>query len=153
MPQGGTMPGPAPAPKRRRRNADVYADVQTRVPAKSGKVCGPMFRAVAPSIALFDDDVQDLVTTWWETWRRSPLAATFLNTDWQRLAMLAPLVASYYAYPHYTKLSEIRQNESLLGATHVDRLRARIKVEAETVTAPGVSSLNDHKARRDRLAG
>jgi hypothetical protein len=29
------------------------------------------------------------------------------------------------------KLAEIRQNESLLGATHVDRLKARIKVEAE----------------------
>jgi hypothetical protein len=27
------------------------------------------------------------------------------------------------------KLAEIRQNESLLGATHTDRLKARIKVE------------------------
>jgi hypothetical protein len=89
---------------------------------------------------------------WWATWRRSPLAEAFLETDWERLAMLAPLVASYYARPHYTKLAEIRQNESLLGATHVDRLKARIKVEKPETPKPqpGVTALDEY---RNRLSG
>ena len=144
------MPGPAPAPKRRRRNADTYADVKVHIGRASRGLRGPtLAKATADASVRWDPEIKALVNTWWETWRRSPLAETFLDTDWQRLAMLAPLVASYYARPHYTKLAEIRQNESLLGATHVDRLKARIKVEepAATPTAPGVTALDEYRAR------
>lgn len=124
--------GPAPKANRRRRNADTYADVKTRVSASDSKLRGPTLKqAIGPAIDGYDPEVVKLVEAWWSTWRRSPLGEAFLDTDWSRLAMLAPLVASYYARPHHMVLAEIRQNESLLGATHVDRLKARIKVERE----------------------
>lgn len=147
------MSGPAPKTQRRRRNADTYADVQTRVPAKASRLHGPTFRsAIGDALELYSDAVIDQVQIWWQSWREAPQAQAFLGTDWQRLTMLAPMVASYIAQPHHMKLAEIRQNESLLGATHVDRLRARIKVETapETVTAPGVTAISDY---RDRLSG
>src|SRR5438445_185781 len=104
--------GPAPTERRRRQNKDVYSDVQVKVPAANSKLRGPtLLQATGGLSPLWDDDVRLLVTKWWDTWRRSPLAETFLETDWSRLAMLAPLVASYFARPHYTKLAEIRQNE------------------------------------------
>lgn len=145
--------GPAPSEKRRRRNADTYADVQTTVAADAVAPRGPEFEdAMGSMLAAWQPPLQELVARWWNTWRRSPLTEAFLETDWERLAMVGPLVASYYAHPHYTKLSEIRQNESLLGATHVDRLRARIKVERNEPTAvpAGVTALDEY---RNRLAG
>lgn len=147
------MPGPAPSEKRRRRNADTFADVQTTVSADSTTLHGPDFGdAMGGLVELFDPSVRDLVNQWWDTWRSAPMAEAFLATDWERLRMLAPLVASYFARPHYTKLAEIRQNESLLGATHVDRLRARIKVERPEPTAvpAGVTALDEY---RNRLSG
>lgn len=145
--------GPAPAANKRRRNADTYSDVQTRVAPTSSKLRGPtLLQATCGLLADYDEPVRLLLEKWWTTWRRSPLAEAFLATDWERLAMLAPLVASYYARPHYTKLAEIRQNESLLGATHVDRLKARIKVEKPEASkaAPGVTALDEY---RNRLSG
>ena len=145
--------GPAPKAQRRRRNADTYADVQVRVPSSPTKLHGPPLVAAVGNMLSEFSHVFPAVERWWETWRRAPQAEAFLPTDWQRLTMLAPLVASYFDRPHHMKLAEIRQSESLLGATHVDRLRARIKVEAappETVTAPGVAAINDYRAK---LAG
>ncbi len=143
--------GPPPAEQRRRRNADTYADVRTTVAAGSSTLRGQPLEVVLPGHAFGDAD--ELVRRWWDTWRRSPLTEAWLDTDWSRLAMVAPLVASYYLRPHHQKLAEIRQNESLLGATHVDRLKARIKVERdEKPPAPpaGVTALDAY--RRD-LAG
>jgi len=145
------MPGPAPKPNRRRRNADTYADVRTVVPAEVDSLHGPTLEdATGGLLADVDPVLAKLVENWWTTWRKSPLAEAFLDTDWSRLAMLAPLVASYFARPHYTKLAEIRQNESLLGATHVDRLKARIQVNrapAAPPAAPGVTALDDYRSR------
>ena len=146
--------GPPPKENRRRRNADTYADVKTTVSASAVQLRGP---TLAEAIGgLLDDDepaIVALVSNWWDTWRRSPLAEAFLETDWSRLTMLAPLVAVYYRRPHHMVLAEIRQSESLLGATHVDRLKARIKVEREPEVKElpaGVAALDQY--RRD-LAG
>lgn len=146
--------GPAPNPNRRRRNADTYADVQTRIVAGRSRLNGPTWREASASVIdlrHYDEGVAELVERWWTRWRRSPLAEAFLETDWERLMMVAPLVANYYAHPHFAKLAEIRQNESLLGATVVDRLKARIKVEpADEKPAeapPGVAALDDYRAR------
>lgn len=132
--------GPPPSERRRRTNKDTYADVQATV-AVTDEVRGP----------VLEGDWLPETVRWYETWRRSPQAAVFVATDWQRLAMLAPLVDDYFDRPHHLKLAEVRQNESLLGATHVDRLRARIKVEAKpAATPPGVAAMDDY---RTRLAG
>jgi hypothetical protein len=145
--------GPAPKPNRRRRNADTYADVQTRIGSTSDQLRGPELEvASAGRMHVWDPDVTGLVGEWWNTWRRAPQAEIFLDTDWSRLAMLIPLVAEYFTRPHFAKLAEIRQNESLLGATVTDRLKARIKVDgAEPAGVPaGVAAMDDY---RNRLSG
>lgn len=142
--------GPAPSPQRRRRNADTYSDVQTKVQATSDELRGPsLYEATCSQSVDWPPQVRALVERWWMTWRRSPLAESFLATDWGRLGMLAPLVASYYTQPNFAKMAEIRQSESLLGATHVDRLKARIKVEEPVPDKldPGVTALDDYRSR------
>ena len=62
---------------------------------------------------------------WYETWRKSPQAATFMATDWQRLHMPAELVEQYWQEPKKELLSEIRLNEAAIGGTAADRMRLR----------------------------
>lgn len=133
--------GPAPKPKeqRRRRNADPVAEVPL---SSDGSLRGPTLNTATGTAAWSKQ-----TKSWWETWRRSPQSAVFLETDWQRLAMLAPLVEQYWQNPESKILSEIRLNEERLGATVVDRQRARMKVE-EPKDAPVVQLA----VARDRLA-
>lgn len=136
------MPGPVPSENKRRRNADTFGGAQTVT--NDGEICGPALEGEWSSHAR----------AYWDTWRRSPQAKLFLDTDWMRLRLLLPLVESYLDSPHHMKLGEIRQNETLLGATHADRLRARIKVTpaetGEAETPAGVTALNEY---RRNLAG
>ncbi|WEB38753.1 hypothetical protein MOV08_05170 [Streptomyces yunnanensis] len=64
---------------------------------------------------------------WWITWINSPQVEAFLPTDWERLQQLAALVNAYWNDPKASTLAEIRQNESMLGATVADRQRLRMK--------------------------
>jgi hypothetical protein len=73
---------------------------------------------------------------WYATWATSPQAANFAATDWQRLAMLAPLVDAYFAKPERNTLAEIRINESKLGATPEDRLRLAWRLDAPAPPPP-----------------
>jgi len=137
--------GPPPAERRRRRNADTYADVQVTVSADTVPAEVPPL----PGARRFLKPTRD----WYETWCKSPQAAAFIDTDWQRLHMLAPIVDQYFREPSPKLLAEIRLNESLLGATHVDRLRGRIKVEQRSTTsdrgtADNVADLMAERRRR-----
>ncbi|MFF1281061.1 hypothetical protein [Streptomyces sp. NPDC058299] len=107
--------GPVPSGERRRRNADPVAG--TVLPADG-------FTGPSPDLpGGHDYDTRTL--GWYETWRTSPQAATFLATDWQRLHMLAQLVEQYWQEPKKELLSEIRLNEAAIGGTAADRLRLR----------------------------
>jgi hypothetical protein len=131
--------GPPPKENRRRRNADTYA-ADPKILRDDDEVRGP---------ALVGD-FSPAVRSWYDNWRRSPQAAAFLMTDWMRLRMLVPLVDDYLKKPTAMKMAEIRQSESLLGATYVDRLKGRMKVEKdpEPQEIPaGVAALDDY--RRD----
>ncbi|MEO3860135.1 hypothetical protein [Acrocarpospora sp. B8E8] len=76
---------------------------------------------------LFKRDGYSVATQrWWDTWVDSEQSESFRATDWQRLQMLAPLVEAYFRRPGHNALAEIRQNESLLGATVTDRMRLRM---------------------------
>jgi len=63
---------------------------------------------------------------WWDTWANSDQAPYFSSTDWMRLQMLAPLVEQYFKKPGHFTLAEIRQSESLIGATIGDRMRLKV---------------------------
>jgi hypothetical protein len=137
--------GPPPSENKRRRNSDEFADQAVTVPAD----------ATVDAPALPDAEQYGPRTLeWYATWCRTPQASLFTVTDWQRLHMLAPLVEMYWAAPSTRLLAEIRLSESLLGATHVDRMRARIKVEAprreSSGSAPGVVT-DMTAARRKRM--
>ncbi len=133
------MRGPLPQENKRRRNVDTFAGHEKTV-VDDGEITGP---------PLEGPDWSAYARSYWDTWRRSPQAKTFLITDWMRLRMLVPLVESYLVAPTPQKLAEIRQNESLLGATHADRLRARIKVdkapEGPAETPAGVTALDEYR--------
>lgn len=87
---------------------------------------------------------------WYETWVASPQAAAFTVTDWQRLAMLAPLVEAYFAAPSRNLFAEIRLNESKLGATPEDRLRLSWRLDAPPPDGPaGERSRDRPDPRKD----
>jgi hypothetical protein len=135
------MPGFGPAPKeqKRRRNADTYSDVQVNI-VNDGDLVGPALEGTwSPE-----------TRSWWDIWRRSPQAKTFLTTDWVRLRDIARLREVFANKPTALMFAEIRQNEALLGATYTDRLRARMKVEQPTdkVEAPaGVAAIDAYRNR------
>jgi len=135
--------GPPPKDNHRRRNADVYAGHEVTISA-AAKVSAPPLPGARGYVTRTRD--------WYSAWCSSPQAQTFTATDWQRLHMLAPLVDRYFRAPAQGLMAEIRQNESLMGATHADRLRARMKVEkaAPEEVPEGVSQLEEY---RQRLAG
>lgn len=140
----GTGPLPKDASQRRRRNADAVTT--TVLPAE-----GPTGNT--PELpGGHDYDTRTLV--WYETWRTSPQAATFLPTDWQRLHMLAQLVQQYWEEPRKDLLAEIRLNEAALGGTAADRVRLRWTV-AEPEEAPAgrrpAAKRRAAASRRDRV--
>lgn len=129
-------PGPPPKPTRRRVNKnpldDVIVTVRPKPKRKPPRLPGGFSAATR---------------RWYQTWLDSPQAEAFQDTDWQRLQMVAPLVEQYFGEPKQQLMAEIRLNESLLGATTVDRLRGRIKI-AEPEAAKldeGVVKLDDYR--------
>lgn len=134
--------GPPPAENKRRANKDEFEEQAVTV-TDDGMLHGPEL----PHDALYTPRTLD----WYETWRRAPQASAFTGTDWQRLHMLAPLVDAFWMEPSTKLLAEIRLNESLLGATHVDRMRARIKIETPKPTSRPAVGVPDLSERRRRL--
>ncbi|GAA3537241.1 hypothetical protein GCM10022419_016370 [Nonomuraea rosea] len=107
--------GPAPKDNAVRRNAVDLSHLEgdEDVPDRTKK--------------LFKRDGYSVATQrWWDTWADSEQSEAFKATDWMRLQMLAPLVEAYFRRPGHNALAEIRQNESLLGATVTDRMRLRM---------------------------
>lgn len=134
--------GPPPSERKVRRNADEFEEHAVTV-EDDGTLHGPEL----PHSKLYGPRT----LSWYETWRRAPQAAAFTVTDWQRLGMLAPIVEAYWMEPTTKLLAEIRLNESLLGATHVDRMRARIKVEQPKPQAAAPADVPNLAERRRRL--
>lgn len=93
-----------------------------------------------------------MVTKWYEIWRTSPQSKQFIDTDWQRLGMVAYLFEQYLQEPKSTILSEIRLNEERLGATVVDRQRARMVVETTDGKDAAVLSIVPGQSAKDRIA-
>lgn len=74
---------------------------------------------------------------WYDTWCSSPQAAGFGETDWQALAMMAPVVDTYWRSvvagdPKLTALAMVKKLEKDLGATVADRQRLRWRLGSAT---------------------
>ena len=137
------MPGPPPKPpgQRVRRNVDTTPRHTISEPPASYPPL-PDANGYLPQ-----------TRKWYRTWATSPQASRFLATDWQRLAMLAPLVDTYFTDPRATIFAEICKSESMLGATEADRLRLRWdvaepKAKAKTpANKPGDSERSEQVMR------
>lgn len=131
--------GPPPKENKRRRNADTFGAAPKTI-AADGRTRGPGLKG----------DWSAETRAWYTTWRKSPQASILTPTDWMRLQMLASLVEAYFADPTVQLMAEIRQNEALLGATHLDRLRGRMTVE-DKAKPSRLASVTPADAYRKRL--
>lgn len=108
--------------KRVRRNADTVptseltADDELRGPELPGDVLGD------------DEQWHPQTLRWWNTWRTSPQAQTFLQTDWDFLLDTALMHHTMWAKGRWEFAAELRLRAAKFGATPEDRARLRMKV-------------------------
>lgn len=112
----GHGPTPKDPDKRRRRNADP---VPTATLTDDDKARGPELPG----------GIEWSVVTlaWWETWRNSPQATTFTETDWDFLVDTALLHARFWAGDEKVA-AELRLRVAKFGATPEDRMRLRMQI-------------------------
>lgn len=139
------MPGPPPSPNPIRRNKPdlTHLEVQPVVNPQLKKLRSRSTKTIATQ-------------TWWDTWANGEQAQYFMETDWLRLQQVAILVERLFRAEMSEEtqngrpasangltllMAEIRQNEGLLGATIMDRMRLRMRAkEASTDKPPVIQS-------------
>ncbi|MFJ5103167.1 hypothetical protein [Streptomyces sp. NPDC088554] len=152
----GRGPAPKDPSKRRRRNATepettLTPDDELRGPDLPGGVLG------------IDEKTGEIIewhprtVAWWESWRTSPMAQTFVDTDWDFLIDTALMHHKMWSAGRWDFASEVRLRAAKFGATPEDRARLKLKVDDPTPTrqapaqAPG--TVSDINSRRARLTG
>ena len=116
---------PGPPPKEQRSRARDNKD-RTVIDSSAHVVSAP---ALPPRPD--GEPYLEATVSWYERWCSAPQATVFTVTDWGRLHDLALVVDEFYNKPDARSFGEIRQNETLLGATALDRLRLRMDVKAD----------------------
>lgn len=84
------------------------------------------------------------------------MAARFTAVDWMRLQDIAPLKDRYYRKQTASLAGELRLQESLFGATVMDRQRLHWRVVPPTAEGPGRKSASVKRLRvvaQDAVAG
>ena len=136
------MAGRGPAPKdpdaRRRRN---QTEALTVIEA-DGATHGPDL----PDGLDWPDATRD----WWETWRRSPQAAMFTDTDWSFLLDTAVLHMEFWDGDR-SVAAELRLRAAKFGATPEDRARLKLSVGEPTKPSQPAPRTRAAAARKDRL--
>jgi len=130
--------GPAPKAERSRSNDTARRKAEFTKVADDGQVRGPDL----PDFAWHERTV-----AWYETWRRSPMAVTFIDADWDFLIDTAMLHTEMWnGSPGLA--AEIRLRVGKLAGTPEDRMRLRLEVEKEATEAKKPRAMNtDRKAR------
>jgi len=132
--------GPAPKPELTRERDQVRRDAATVKVTDEGVLRGkPLPKETA---------WHPRTVAWWATWRRSPLAQTFTESDWDFLLDTALLHTQMWNGD--TKLAaEIRLRVSAFGSTPEARLRLKLKIDNDA--AEITQTVNMDEARRNRL--
>jgi hypothetical protein len=146
----GRGPAPKDPAKRRRRNT---TDPETVV-VNDGELRGPELpEGVLPG----DEEWHPMTVNWWQTWRTSPMAATFLETDWAFLLDAALMHHTAWTKGKWEFLSEVRMRSAKFGATPEDRARLKLKVDEPTggrqAPVQRADNVSDINSRRARLTG
>lgn len=138
----GRGPARKPDSERVRRNVD---DVPTTTVEADGKLHGsPLPEGV------LEDGWPRATRDWWETWRRSPQAQAFTETDWAFLLDTALLHAQFWRGSN-ALAPELRLRVAKFGATVEDRLRLRLSISQPPAAGAAKPSGGDEVgARRDR---
>ncbi|MEU4386780.1 hypothetical protein [Promicromonospora sp. NPDC023805] len=113
--------GPAPTGKSegtRRRNAPTVLTV-----VKADDVLRGEELPELPG----DDEWPDATLEWWDTWRRSPQAQNFTDTDWSFLLDTALLHMAFWDGDAGVA-AELRLRVAKFGATPEDRARLRLSI-------------------------
>jgi hypothetical protein len=97
---------------------------------------------------LPDGDWHPRTVDWWQTWRRSPMAVTFIDGDWSFLLDTAMLHSEMWkGSPGLA--AEIRLRVGKLAGTPEDRLRLKLEIERESKQAAQPGRMTSD--RRERL--
>lgn len=140
--------GPAPKEPEKRRRGARDGNAQTVLSA-DGELRGPELPALRSSGGVWPD----VTRRWWDTYRRSPQAQVWTETDWQSHLVTADLHAAYWSDEGGTKFApELRLREARMGATYEDRLRLRLRV-VEPDAGPRLAPVADLPDYRSRLSG
>jgi hypothetical protein len=132
--------GPAPKPVRSRPNDTARREAEFTKVAADGALRGP---DLPEGIAWHERTV-----AWFATWRRSPMAATFIDADWDFLIDTAMLHSEMWN-GETKHAAEIRLRVGKLAGTPEDRLRLRIQVDDEVAAVKPKAKVT--KERRDRI--
>lgn len=141
---------PKPAALRQRRNR---ASTQATLPSQEATRRTAV--AALPERSEGAGSWHPRVLTWWEAVWRSPMASEYLDSDRQRLQLIAELHQRFWTSADrgepVTKLaSEIRQQEVLFGLTPMDRRRLQWEVEKGEQAADRTASRHTRKAPEKR---
>jgi hypothetical protein len=126
------MAGRGPAPKEYRQRARDEKPVE-RLPAEghTGEVPAlPSSYHVTDGHNEVENGFLQETREWYARWARSPMAARFTEVDWDRLRfVVAPLFDRFLRSTSKELAGELRLQESLLGATLMDRQRMGLRVD------------------------
>lgn len=150
----GRGPAPKDPTKRRRRNA---TDPETTI-TRDDELRGPEL----PAGVLGEEDGEPvqwhpMTQLWWDSWRVSAQAQTFVQTDWLFLIDTALMHHTMWAKGRWEFASEVRLRAAKFGATPEDRARLKLKVDdpqnARQRPAQRADGVTDINSRRARLTG
>lgn len=147
----GRGPAPKDPTKRRRRNA---GEPETTI-VPDDELRGPEL----PAGVLGEEDGEPvqwhpMTQLWWDSWRGSAQAQTFVQTDWLFLIDTALMHHTMWAKGRWEFASEVRLRAAKFGATPEDRARLKLKVD-DPASGPqrpaqrpdGVTDINSRRAR------
>lgn len=141
--------GFAPKETRSRARDSKARDAEMQRVEDDDEVRGPEL----PEGVLPDQESWHLRTVqWWETWRRSPQAQTFIATDWDFLLDTALLHHVMWTKGRWEFASEVRLRAAKYGATPEDRMRLKLKIETPADrAAPSPETPRSTSDRRKNL--
>nr|WP_107120582.1 hypothetical protein [Streptomyces antibioticus] len=152
----GRGPAPKDPTKRRRRNT---SDPETVV-VPDDELRGP---ELPDGVLGVNEDTGEIVewhprtVAWWESWRTSPMAQTFVATDWDFLIDTALMHHKMWSAGRWDFASEVRLRAAKFGATPEDRARLKLKVDEPSNVpqraAQRPDNVSDITSRRARLTG
>lgn len=94
---------------------------------------------------------------WWDTWRKSPQAQTFVATDWDFLIDTALMHHTMWSKGRWEFAAELRLRAAKFGATPEDRARLKIEVApaapSEGAKPAPTRSSSDRRQRLLRAVG